>query len=114
MAYKLAVDDKVCVSVKGKLPTANKGSPLRFDFTLTMRRINQDEINELMKSGEAPKDVVAQRIEGWDGQRLVLEEDGTTPAPCNPEAVDALLRIPGMAVWVLQSYIRDLGVQEKN
>jgi hypothetical protein len=113
MAFKLAVDNKVSVTVKGKLGTAAKASPKPFNFTLTCDRLTQSEINEAMKSGDTIEDFVVARTSGWDGQRLVLNEDDS-PAEFNEAALRHLLTLPGMAVWCYQAYLRDVGVQEKN
>lgn len=113
MAYKLAVENKVCVSVKGTVPGTTKGARKRFDFTLTMDRMTQAEITEAMKSGDTIEDFVVARTTGWDGQRLVLD-DQDKPAEFCEEALRCLLTQPGMAVWCYQAYLRDVGVAEKN
>ena len=50
--YRLKVEDRVCVPIKGKLPGAEKGKHTNFDFTLDMERITQSEVTEHVKSGE--------------------------------------------------------------
>jgi hypothetical protein len=113
MAFKIAVEDKVCVTVKGKRKTAVKGEEKPFNFTLTCLRNTQAEINAAMKSGESIEDFIVARATAWDGQRLVLNEDDS-PAEFSEAALRALLGIAGMAVWCYQCYLRDGGVQEKN
>jgi len=113
MAFKLAIEDKVCVTVKGKRKTNVKGTDKPFDFTLTMDRMTQEQITEAMKSGDTIEDFVVARTTDWAGQRLVLNED-ETPAHFSEAALRHLLTLPGMAVWCYQAYLRDVGVQEKN
>jgi hypothetical protein len=113
MAFKLAVENKVCVTVKGKIAGADKGAGKPFNFTLTCDRMTQAAITEAMKSGDTIEDFVVARTSGWDGQRLVLNEDDS-PAEFSEAALRHLLTLPGMAVWCYQAYLRDVGVQEKN
>lgn len=113
MAFKLAVENKVCVTVKGKLPGATKNSAKKFDFTLTCERMEQAQITEAMKSGDTIEDFMVARTSSWDGQRLVLNEDDS-PADFSEGALRELFKLPGMAVWCYQAYLRDVGVQEKN
>jgi hypothetical protein len=113
MAFKLAVGNKVCVQVKGKLPGEASGAGKPFKFTLTMDRMTQAEITEAMKSGDTIEDFVVGKTSGWDGQRLVLNEDDS-PADFSEAALRHLLTLPGMGVWCYQAYLRDVGVAEKN
>lgn len=113
MAYKLAIEDKVNVIVKGKLAGAAKGAGKPFNFSLTMERMPQADITAAMHSGETIEDFLVARTSSWDGQRLVLNDDDT-PAQFCEAAFRHLLTLPGMAVWCYQAYLRDVGVQEKN
>ena len=113
MAYKIAVEDKVLVTVKGGLLGSAKGRDKPFDFTLLMDRLDQDEINKRQKSGEQVADFIVSLTHGWEGQNLVLNEDGK-PADFSEEALRALLSIAGMHVKCYQCYLVDVGVQEKN
>ena len=113
MAYKLAVEDIVCVTVKGKLPGATKGAVKTFDFTIDMRRDEQEELNAAMASGAAIADFIVERASAWAKQRLVLNEDGS-PAEFCEAALREMMKIPGMAVFIYRAYLNDVGVQEKN
>ncbi len=113
MKFKLAIEDKVCVPVKGKLAGATPGAFKPFAFTVTMQRLDQPTIDAALKSGNTVSDFVAAHVQGWDGQRLVLNEDDT-PADFGPEALQELLKLPAMGVWIFQAYMREVGVQEKN
>jgi hypothetical protein len=113
MAYKLAIDDKVNVQVKGKIKGAISGADRQYNFTILMDRIDQEKINAALSDGGLIADFLVPKAHGWEGQRLVLNEDGT-PASYSTEAFHAMLTIPGMAVQVYRDYLRDVGVQEKN
>jgi hypothetical protein len=113
MAYKIAVEDKVIVTVKGKLLGAAKGRDKPFEFTLLQDRLDQEQINERMNSGEKIVDFIVSITHGWEGQRLVLNDDGS-PADFSEDALRALLGIASMGVKCYQSYLADVGVQEKN
>lgn len=113
MGFRLAIDNRVAVTVKGKIPGATRGTHTNINFTLDMERLTQEQLTESLQSGERIDDFLVSKTRGWDGQRLVLD-DGGNPAPFGEEAFRELLKVPGMTVWVLQAYTRDLGVQEKN
>lgn len=113
MGFILAIDNKVAVTVKGHLPGANRNSPTRFDFTLMMDRMEQEEVETALKSGDPVIDFVLAHTQDWQGQRLVRHEDDSS-ADFSPEAMRAMLKIPGMSVFIFQAYLRDMGVQTKN
>ena len=114
MAFKLAIADRVAVRVKGRFKGAAEGEKLAFDFTLDMDRLSQAEFSALQESGDRIDDFLVTKCHGWTGQRLVLQEDGKTPADYSPDAFRAMLGLPGMPLWVYQALVRDCGVQEKN
>lgn len=113
MAFKLAVENKVYVPLKGKIAGSARGGGKAFNFGLTMDRMDQDQVDEAMRSGETIPDFIAARTRDWHDQRLVLNEDDT-PAEFSEPALRSLLKLPGMAVWCFQAYLREVGVQEKN
>jgi hypothetical protein len=51
---------------------------------------------------------------GWRDQRLVLEEDETTPAEFCEDAMSALMGIAGMGMQCLNAYLKVAGVNAKN
>lgn len=113
MGFILAIDNKVAVTVKGNLPGANRNSPTRFDFTLFMDRMEQEEIENALKSSDPVIDFVLAHTQDWQSQRLVRNEDDSS-AEFSPDAFRVMLRIPGMAVFIFQAYLHDMGVQAKN
>ncbi|HEX2545660.1 MAG TPA: hypothetical protein VHL79_12315 [Ramlibacter sp.] len=115
MGFKLAIGNRVAVQIKGKLPGDSRGSHVNVNFTLEMDRMSQDEVNAAYASGDTFADFIVKKCHGWDGQRLVLDESTGNPAAYSEEAMRALLNaVPDMALWVWRSYMRDLGMQEKN
>jgi hypothetical protein len=113
MALKLAIEDKVAVHVQGVLAGAIKGDRKKVDFHIYMKRLTQEEINASMKEEEPLNDFIKRLADGWDGQRLVLNDDDT-PADFSPQALDKLFQTAGMLMWIYRAYLRDVGIQEKN
>lgn len=113
MAFKIAIDNKVRVNVKGSFKGAAKGDKKEYDFDLVMKRLDQDEINERINGGGTIPDFVHELTEGWDRQRIVLNDDDT-PAAFSTEALAALLKQPGMGPAVYQAYLAQVGAQAKN
>lgn len=111
--YKIVVSDTVAVQVKGALSDAD-GKPASFKFTLVCKRLNAEEFKSRMEGGESTtKDVMQEVTTGWNGQRLVLEEDGT-PAEFCADALEALLDINGMANVCFVAYGKESGAHAKN
>lgn len=111
--FKLAIADTVAVKVK--LYISSGGIQKKFDFTLFAKRLDQDEVNRVHKEdGEQPvAEFITKVTTGWEGQRLVLNED-ESPAAFDAESLAAMLAVPGVATLIYQAYMRDLGAKEKN
>lgn len=110
--YKLTIQDTA--QVKVKFTIKDKGVDRRFDFTLDAMRLEQDEISSRLEEKDKKiKDFMGDLITGWDGQRLVLNQDDT-PAAFSPEALDVLLNVPGVAAVIFNAYLKDCGAKEKN
>lgn len=111
--YKIAVSDKVLVTVEGK--TSNEtGRTTPFKFQILCKRLPAPELAvELEDKDESVASMMTKLVLGWEDQRLVLEEDGT-PAEFGAEALEALLEIAGMPMQCLNAYLRDVGVKAKN
>ena len=75
MARKLAIQNSVKVPVKFTLN--NSGKVATFSYSVICDRIDQDEIKaRLNNQDERISDFLAEIITGWEGQTLVVEEDG--------------------------------------
>lgn len=110
--YKLTIQNTAQVKVKFTLK--DKGVDRLFVFTLDATRLEQDEISSRLEEKEKKiKDFMSDLITGWDGQRLVLNQDDT-PATFSPEALDVLLNVPGVAAVIFNAYLKDCGAKEKN
>ena len=110
--YKLIIQNTALVKVKFTLK--DKGADRLFAFTLDAVRLDQDEISSRLEEKDKKiKDFLADLITGWDGQRLVLNQDDT-PAAFSPEALEVLLNVRGVAAVVFNAYLKDCGAKEKN
>lgn len=112
--YRLAIEDRVAVRIRGKVPGAEIGKHTNIDFVLDMERISQTKVTELAGNTDSMQDVLVARTRGWSGQRLVIDEETGQPASYNEDAMRALLDFPGMAPFIWAHYLRELGLQEKN
>lgn len=112
--YRLAVDNRVAVNVKGKLQGAERHLAKKIDFTLDMDRLDQAQIDAEMANGDSVADFLVKHAHAWNGQTLVIDTETGQSATFCEEAFRALLNYPGMHLWVYRAYLRDLGVQEKN
>ena len=112
--YTLAVEDTVEVPVKFTLKS-KKVNKL-FSFTLTATRMPLDDIQEAMKAVEFKfrEGLISMDVlKGWDGQRLVLDDQGQ-PADFNADALNMMLSAPGVAQVVYLAYMKECGAKEKN
>lgn len=110
MSIKLTVSDTVQVPVKGKIAD-EAGRDQGFDFTLTCKRLNADELKVRMDVKDAPvADLVRDVAQGWKG----VVGDDNAPIPFTADGLDQLLRIPGIALLSLTAYFKEVGAKEKN
>ena len=112
MAYKLAIDNTVKVPVKFTLNSAGKVAS--FSFSLTCDRLNQEEIRNRTQNGEGlVSEFLTGVIKGWQGQTLVVDEDGK-PADFNADALDVMLSTAGVSIVIYTAYFKECGAKEKN
>lgn len=112
MARKLIIENTVKVPVKFTLN--NNGKIASFFFSVTCDRLDQAEIKSRLGDGEALiSEFLADIIKGWDGQKLVVEEDGA-PADFDSEALDMLLSTAGVSMVIFNAYLKECGAKEKN
>lgn len=112
MARKLAIQNSVKVPVKFTLN--NSGKVAAFSYSVVCDRIDQDEIKaRLNNQDEMISDFLAQIITGWEGQTLVVEEDGT-PADFDAESLSLMLTTAGVSLAIFQSYMKECGAKTKN
>ena len=105
MAYKLTIADVIELSIKFTLNDAGKTAV--HSFALLAQRMTQDELRATLKDGDLPtRDLLHQRVIGWRGQRLVVDEGNNAPADFNAESFDCLLSLVGMESIVLSAYLK--------
>ena len=112
--YTTVISSTVAVQVKGSLKDSN-GSPVPFKFTLTCKRLPASELKSRVTSGDFDvKEIMKEVTTGWQGQRLITDEDTKQPAEFCEEAFDALLDIGGMALLCFNAYAKETSANEKN
>lgn len=113
MSIKIVVAPKVKFKVKGTFADEN-GKDLPFDFTLTAKRLDTDQIAEQTALGAdantSIRDFVKGVVEDWSG---VNDADGQA-IPFSTDALDSLLRLPGVALLVFRAFLENNGAKEKN
>jgi hypothetical protein len=112
--YKILVSNTVIVPVEGKLTDA-AGKPVPFKFTLTCKRSDQAQMKEQFDGKSLVfADFMQEVTTNWAGQRLVMEEDGETPAEFCADALSAMLNINGMGLICFNAYNAENGAKAKN
>jgi hypothetical protein len=110
--YKIVVSNTVRVPVAGSIADEN-GKPLNFKFTLICDRTDQQTMRDQFQGKDLVfSDFLKAVTKGWEGQRLVQNEDGT-PAEFEPDALDALLNITGMGLVCYNAYAAENGAKGK-
>jgi hypothetical protein len=113
MARKLAISNTVQPSVT-VVTAGSDGRNATFKFSLTCDRIDGDSLRKALASESLSVATFLNDItKGWDGQRLVLEEDGS-PSAFSPEAFADLLSIAGVPALCLAAYLKEVTAKEKN
>lgn len=110
--YKIAVSDTVPVLVKATIADKD-GKLVNHKFTLTCERRDAAQMKEVVAGSFNAIDFMKEVTTGWADQRLVLEDDGN-PAAFEPDALDALLNIGGLAMVCFIAYGKDSAAQAKN
>lgn len=109
MKFKIAIGNTVLVPVKFTLKDGSVNK--LFTFSLTAIRKTPEEIDEQPEL--TIKDFLLENVTDWSGQRLVLQ-DNDEPAPFSRDALDYLLKQPGLLGIVWTAYQRECGGKEKN
>lgn len=110
MAFKLIKRNKLRVPVKGTISDED-GSPVKFDFTLLCKRLNQSEIDLVIEDKEGlTHDFLHKVVEGWES---VFDESGNV-LDFNKAALDAVLEQPAMRSICFGAYLKEVGAIAKN
>lgn len=111
MAIKIQVSDTVGFKVKGVINDAS-GTPQPFDFGLTCKRLDTDQIQAKIK-GEADAslaDFMCDVTHDWSGVRDADDK----PLLYSDAHLRQLCKIPGVAVLAYRTYMQEVGAKEKN
>jgi hypothetical protein len=110
--YKIVVSNSVRVPVEGSIADA-EGKPQKFKFALICDRIDQQSMREQFQGQDLVfSDFLKKVTKGWEGQRLVLNDDDT-PAAFDVDALDALLNITGMGLVCYNAYTAENAAKGK-
>jgi hypothetical protein len=112
MARKLAIANTVIVPIKFTL--SNGGKAETFNFKLTCDRLEQSSIKATLEDDKALiSEFIKTIAKGWEGQKLVIEDDGT-PAAFDDESLAIMLETSGVASIIFTSYLKEISAKEKN
>lgn len=110
MSFKLVVRNKLRVPVKGELK-GEDGKPVKFDFVLICKRLNQVEMDAAIKDKESSVDDFLQAVStGWEG---VLQDDGS-PLEFSTENLANVLLEAAMRMVCYGAYLKEVGAIAKN
>lgn len=113
MSIKIVVAPKVKFKVKGTFADEN-GKDVPFDFSLTAKRLDMDQIAEqtaqVAERTNSARDFLVGVIEDWSG---VNDADGQA-IPFSTDALDSLLKLPGVVLLVFRAFLDNNGAKEKN
>lgn len=107
--YQICIENVVNVPVKFTM--RERAVDKLFSFTLTGTRRTQEEIDEQPEL--SVKDFLLENISDWSGQRLVIAEN-REPAAFSRDALEFMLKQPGVLGIVWAAYTRTCGGKEKN
>ena len=81
-----------------------------FAFDLEATRINQDDAQAIINSGEKTVDIMADLVTGWTGVK-----DGTSTIEYSADNFRALCReYPGLSNLIFSTYFGEVGAKAKN
>lgn len=120
MSIKITIADKVGFAVKGSINDAD-GKEQPFDFTLTAKRLSEDElsaaqkqlVDDAAKTGNhsAIADKLAEIVTNWGGVR----DDADAPLAYSVPLLQALLKSHrGLGLLIWRTYQAESGAREKN
>lgn len=111
MAIKIIVSDTVGFKVKGTINDA-AGTAQPFDFGLTCKRLDADQIQAKLKSDSDASivDFLTDVVTGWSNVRdaddqQILYSDAHLRQLC---------KIPGVGTLAFRTYMAEVGAKEKN
>lgn len=111
MAIKIIVSNIVGFKVKGTINDA-AGIAQPFDFSLTCKRLNAEQIQAKLKSDTDTSitDFMVDVVSGWSG----VKDEDDKQLPYSEEALRQLFEIAGVAGVSFRTYMSEVGAKEKN
>jgi hypothetical protein len=110
MKYRLSIADKIKLPLRFTLN--DNGKKAEHKFSLTAARMPQADMRAMVADGEKTvRELLIEKISGWEGQRLVIGEDDD-PAPFSVEAFEVMLSITGVDSIIFNAYMREMGVSD--
>lgn len=112
--FKVLVSDTVPVPIVLIVKDSN-GKEVEKRATLVCKRTTATAIRgEMADKDRTMAESLRNVITGWQDQNLVADEDTGQPADFCPEALDALLDVPGVATVAFTRYMTEAAAKEKN
>ena len=110
MTFRLKVLNKLRVPVRGAINNED-GVPVKFEFTLLCKRLNQTQVDAVVADKEGPiRDFLHDVTTGWEG---VADAEGEAIG-FSAATLDAVLEQPGMRAACFGAYLKEVGVASKN
>lgn len=110
MAIKIVVSSTCKFKVRGTIKD-EAGTDQAFDFWLTARRLDAEQIQAKLREGETSVvDFMVEVVEDWSG----VKDADDKPLPYSEAAYRELARIPGVAQVAFRAYLNESGAKEKN
>lgn len=112
MTIRIITAERLKIQVEGILKDAD-GADEPFSFRLDCKRLDADALRAILSPTATPQpltEVLADVVGGWMG---VTDAAGQA-VPFGPEALQNLLRIPGLAGLIWTAYLSQVVAKEKN
>ncbi len=109
--FKLAIGDTLTLKVKGFVTDGPK--PVAVEFKATAKRVDSERYRDTFgkDSQVLGADFVREVLTGWEGQKLVMDEDGQ-PADFCPEALDTMLQLVGIESYIVRAYVEAISISD--
>lgn len=108
MSFCIEISNIVKFTIKGAYKGAD-GAEKPFTFDLTADRLSAEDYADAI-AGSNLGDFLTRVITGWSGLK---DADGTA-LEFSADALERLLKLPGMATLVFKTYSAEVVVKEKN
>lgn len=108
--YKVNGSATIRVPVIGTVASED-GKPVKFSFSLQCKRLQQPEIDEMLKDPSAPMEgFIRAFTTGWHD---VIGDDDQ-PLEFTDENFSTVLNQPGMRALCFSAFLAEVGVKQKN